>query len=73
MVPDHGTKYEGNTASHHGGMHENGQMDRRTCRQVDGWTGPDPIFPNSAIVEWGILSVPTSVKSHIFDNGNRNI
>ena len=28
MVPDHGTKYEENSFNHHGGMHEDKQMDR---------------------------------------------
>ena len=27
MVPDHGTQYEENPASHHGGMREDGQTD----------------------------------------------
>ena len=27
MVPDHGTQYEENPSSHHGGMHVDGQTD----------------------------------------------
>ena len=54
MVPDHGTQYEGNPYSHHGGMLEDGltdgRMDRQMYGQLDGltyWT-PFPIFPKSA-------------------------
>ena len=28
MVPDHGTQYEENPSSHHGGMHEDGHLER---------------------------------------------
>ena len=30
MVPDHGTQYEENPSSHHGGMHEEGLPDEWT-------------------------------------------
>ena len=41
MVPDHGTQYEENQSSHHGGICEDWQ------------TGPFPIFPDSALAESG--------------------
>ena len=34
MVPDHGTQYEENPYSHHGGMHEDGKTDRQTDSQT---------------------------------------
>ena len=40
MVLDHGTQYEENTTSHHGGMH----VDELTARR----TGPFPLFADSA-------------------------
>ena len=49
-----GTKYEENQSIHHGGMCEDGQKNVWT----DWWTGPIPIFSDSAIVEWG------SIKGH---------
>ena len=36
MVPDHGTKYKENRASHHERLHEDGYPDGRTARRIDG-------------------------------------
>ena len=44
MVPGYGNKYEGNPSCHHREMCKDRQMDGWT----EGWTGPVPIFPNSA-------------------------
>ena len=44
MVPDHGTQYEGNPSSHHGGKHKDGQMDR-TLSYIRGFH----------LAEWGII------------------
>ena len=35
MVPDHGTQYEENRFSHHGGMHNNGHPDGWMARLTD--------------------------------------
>ena len=43
----HGTQYEGNPRSHHGGMCEDGLTDGRTV--------PILIFPHSTSVELGII------------------
>ena len=44
MVPDHGTQYEEKSSIHHGGLHKEKWLDR----EMDGQTGPFPIFPDSA-------------------------
>ena len=35
MVPDDGTKYEGNPSSHHGGMREDGLTGELMARRLD--------------------------------------
>ena len=50
VVLDHGTKFEENPFSDHGGMCDDGQ----TGRQTDRWTGPGSILSDSAIAEQGI-------------------
>ena len=54
MVPN--TMYEENPCSHHGGMCEDGLTDRQI--------GSILTFPDSTIVEWGIICI--SIKSTIF-------
>ena len=54
MVPDHVIQYEVNPSSHHGGMRE----DRLTW--TNGRTEPIPIFPDSTLVERGIIIVKKS-------------
>ena len=49
--PDQGTKYAENPSNHHGGMHENGQMDGPTDRSGLSLY----IFPDSAIVVRGTI------------------
>ena len=49
MVADHGTQYEGNLFSHHGGMCEEGL--------TDGRTDTFPTFSDSTWAERGIIKV----------------
>ena len=51
MISDHGTQYEGNPSSHHGGMFEDGLTDGRTAELMARQSGPIPIFPNSIYAE----------------------
>ena len=44
MVPDHGTQYDGNPLSHHGGMLEDGLTDRRIAELTDVLMGLDPFL-----------------------------
>ena len=55
IVPDHGTKYEENPLSHHGGMCKDGQKERYTDRWMD--CGAIPIFPDSTIAEQIIITL----------------
>ena len=46
---------EANMSGHHRRMFEDGQTDWWMDWQIDWWTGPIPIFPESSIVEQGII------------------
>ena len=56
----HGTIYEENPSSHHGGMCKDVQM--------DGWTRRIPIFPDSAIVEEVIIKHLTKYEPFVSIN-----
>ena len=58
MESDHGTQYESNPSSHHGGMQEDGQTDGLMDRLT--------IFPDSTSVEWKIIIWPRIQHTHWF-------
>ena len=57
MVHDHGTKYDENPSSHHGGMCDNGQTDGWADGWADGLTNRQSIAicSDSTILKRGII------------------